>query len=480
MESPLAPLPKSEWSRRKAKHLLNRAGLGHTPKTLNTFSDLSPSEAVDRLVDFEEQATSFSEPDNLPPRWSFGEYRTKLKEEEDLSKEQRENKVNEYKNKHKNAIRNLKAWWLKRFHQTNRPLQEKLALFWHGHFATEASVVKNARWNYQLYKVFRTHAAGNVQKLAFEVARSPMMLKYLDNDTNRFQHPNENWARELLELHTLGLGEYTEEDVMEAARAFTGWTIEDGKFSFYEKWHDNGPKVFLGERGRFDGAEVLKIIFQQRPTAGFLALKTWKYFVREEPEPKLIRKLAETLWNHDYEMKPMLRQLFRSRYFYSDQVMGEKVKNPVQLIVSLLNLLEVQPNDNGYQFLAGMSKHLGQDLFDPPNVSGWDRNSAWINTGTLRYRYNMPEQVLQKSKLGTFDATDFFDSLPAKSVAETVEQLEHRFLVPSLDRKQKQLLKNTLAPNASGTDSLDPEQHSNDRLQDTLVLLLSSPEFQVC
>jgi hypothetical protein len=481
MSSPLDPLPRNSWNQRRARHLINRAGFGEgsIPVSSSELSRMPLSRAVDGFLNFDKTPDQVDEPDFLPDKLGFHTYRKQLKDEHPDNKEKRKEKLNEYKKEHRKARRRLRSWWLKRMHRTHTPLREKLALFWHGHFATEDRKVKNARWNYQLNDIFRRTGAGNLKELTFQVAKSPAMLRYLDNDQNRKKHPNENWSRELMELHTLGLGHYTEDDVLESARAFTGWTIKNGEFHYRESWHDKGEKHFLNQSGDFNGTDIIRIIFQQKPVSGFLALKLLKYFAERKPEPEVIRALAEKLWNENYELKPALRTLFRSRYFYSEQVMESHVKSPVQLVVGLLNHLQLEPDRKGYRYLTSVLKRIGQDLFNPPNVKGWDGNREWVNTSTLLHRYNLPETLIFGNKLPDPPVASLFSFPRANSPEDVLNRLSDHLLVGDLNDDQEETLLGLLNSDGGG-QKFNPDQHPDQRLKKSLLVMLSSPEYQIC
>ena len=381
----LDPISAAQWDRRKARHLLNRAGFGVPHALVDRLAAMPPVDAVDYLIEFERIQDSSRPPDCLikpmPPA-------DEEKLRKSLSAEQLRNASEEARNIERENIGLLQAWWLDRMLTTQRPLQEKLALFWHGHFATSAQKVQSSWFNGRLLQVLREQAAVNVKTLTLGVARSPAMLYYLDNVQNIADGPNENWARELLELFTLGHGHYTERDIQEAARAFTGWSIEADKYVFRPERHDWTEKEFLGRRGNFDGRDIIDIIFQQAAAPEFFARKLWTYFAYAEPDMELVVGSARTLLAHDYELKPMLRELFLSNAFYSDAAIGTQIKSPVQLVVQLCHDLnfEVPP----IHAMLEAAAYMGQNILHPPDVGGWNSDRAWINANTLILRYNAP------------------------------------------------------------------------------------------
>jgi len=290
-------------------------------------------------------------------------------------------------------IRRAGQWWAQRMLTTKRPLEEKMALFWHGHFATSDDKVRDYRKLVQQLALFRTHAAGNFRDLLIGVAKDPAMLVYLDAGENVKGNPNENFGREILELFTMGVGNYKETDIREAARAFTGWTNDSLKFVVKPELHDDGEKTFLGRRGKFDGVDVIDIILEQDVTARFIASKLYRYFVREDPSPELVASLGKVLKENTYAIAPLLTTMFLSRDFYSPPSYGTQIKNPVHLVVSTyrkLGLTEIP----GIPDFNSTTRDLGQELFHPPNVAGWEGGRSWITPALLLQRGNVAREVL--------------------------------------------------------------------------------------
>jgi hypothetical protein len=276
---------------------------------------------------------------------------------------------------------------------TNRPLEEKMALFWHGHFATGEEKIRDYRKMEQQLALLHRLATGNFRELVIEVARGPAMLAYLDAAENVKGAPNENFAREVMELFTMGVGNYTERDIREGARAFTGWIDNDLAFKVDPAKHDDGSKDFLGRTGNFDGVDVLNIILEQKVTAEFIAGKIYRFFVRENLSPDLQVRLGAVLRDNNYEVAPLLRTLFLSRDFYSAPSVGTRIKGPVELIVSTYRKLGVK-HLPGVPDLYVVSRELGQILLNPPTVAGWAQGRAWITPGLLLARGNFARDVM--------------------------------------------------------------------------------------
>jgi uncharacterized protein (DUF1800 family) len=276
-----------------------------------------------------------------------------------------------------------------------------MTLFWHNHFT---SSVKKVKWPALLYRqnvLLRRHALGSFRDLLFQVAKDPAMMLYLDTQTNHKNHPNENFARELFELFTLGEGHYTEEDIKEAARAFTGWHAalrDGGRFVFNRRQHDAGLKRVLGRTGAFGGDDVLAIALDQPACATHLTTKLWREFVSDQPEPREVERLASIFRAGGYQIALLLRALLTSPEFWAPENRGVLVKSPVELIVGTLRLFQMPIKDT--EVLAKYGKRLGQDLFDPPNVKGWPGGTRWITSATLLARWQLLQRGLRGLEAG--------------------------------------------------------------------------------
>ncbi len=383
----LPELPRTDWTPALAGHLLNRAGFGASPPEIREAAALAPAEAVERLVDFAAVADPFA-----PPAWVGGTdaaARPDRAIRRGLSEEERQKINAEERRRQQDLLLGLRGWWLRRMRATTRPLQEKLTLFWHGHFATGFEKVRFAYPLYAQNEMFRRHAAGNFEALATAVAQDPAMLLYLDNAESRPARPNENFARELMELFTLGEGHYSEDDIKNAARAFCGWTLHPDRFQFVDlpSRKDRGAKKLLGQTGNLTGEATIRIILQQRAAAPFICRKIWSFFAHDDPEPELVERLAAEFTKHRLELKPLLRTIFRSRAFYSGRALRAQIKSPTQWLINTARSLQAElPPDEAS---VGMVSILGQALFAPPNVKGWPGGYTWITADTLLKRYNL-------------------------------------------------------------------------------------------
>lgn len=286
------------------------------------------------------------------------------------------------------SAQHLPAWWLYVMLQTPHPLREKLTLFWHGHFATSIAKVTDPKLMYDQHVILRRNALGSFGPMLLETSRDPAMLLWLDAANNRKAHPNENFAREVMELFSLGLGNYTEKDIQEAARAFTGWEVRVGRFRVNRAQHDDGPKTVLGQTGAWNGEDVIRILLEQPATGRFLVRKLCRYLVSdtETPPDALVEPLAAEFSQRQHDIGWLVGTMLRSNLFYSPAAVRQKVKAPVDFAIGLLRALE--GTTNSYS-LADDLRDLGQAVFFPPNVKGWDGGAEWINSATLLSRANL-------------------------------------------------------------------------------------------
>src|SRR5688572_1275588 len=282
-------------------------------------------------------------------------------------------------------------WWAARMLADASPLRERMVLFWHGHFTSSMEVVKSSYEMIQQNQLFRRHALGSFRELLHGVARDPAMLVYLDNAASKKSHPNENFARELLELYTLGEGNYREEDVREVARAFTGYSQKNGRFFFDAGRHDKGQKRVLGTEGRLDGAGVVEILLAQEACARHLAHALLAFFEGREPAPERLDAYAERLRESGYRIDLFLRRLFLDPAFYADDVRAARVASPLDYLVGCARRLGVTPEP---RLLVLGASLLGQRLFFPPSVRGWEGGEAWATGASLLLRGRMAGLLL--------------------------------------------------------------------------------------
>jgi uncharacterized protein (DUF1800 family) len=300
--------------------------------------------------------------------------------------------------------RELRAWWVTELLATDQPLVEKMTLFWHNHFTSSVQKVRYVPSLYWQNLLFRSEALGNFATLLKAVARDPAMLIYLDGVRSVARQPNENFARELLELFTLGEGHYSEADIKSAARAFTGWSIdrETGRFQDNAQFHDDGEKTFLGQTGRLGGDDIIAILLRQPRTAETVVEKLWREFVSLKPDRAEVARLAAIFRSSGYEMKPVLRAMFLSPAFRDPANRAALIKSPIDLIVGSVHVLGLPVPEKGQ--LVRMMAGLGQSPFDPPNVKGWPGGESWITTNTLLLRQQFLRRMVEATTVSSMDA----------------------------------------------------------------------------
>lgn len=386
------------WTQRDAAHLLRRAGFGGTAPEIDGAHARGMHASVDALMDL-------PTPAGAPPELRFANgpaLRRALPDGErlkELSDPQRRGLLKTIRKDDVHAVLGLQRWWLNRMLETPAPLQERMTYYFSGHFTTaaiqkgvDAAMVANQN------DLFRRFALGNLRELAWQVSIDPAMLIYLDNASNVAAHPNENYAREVMELFTLGVDQFSEDDVREAARAWTGWTVNrlTGRARFVPRRHDDGVKTLLGRTGRLNGRDVIETIFAQPACARFFASRLLNAFVYNAPEPELVDALAQRIHASDYELRPVLSTLFRSNVFYSPRAYRALVKSPVELAIGAYKMLGATQVD---PVLPRVLRQMGESLFMPPNVSGWHGGMNWMTTGAVIARENFMAALLHRHGL---------------------------------------------------------------------------------
>jgi len=395
-------LPKADnsWTIFEAAHLLNRAGFGGDPDDIKRLHALGREKAVDSLVSPAEPIDAFAAPDWSTDGQAAADLKMRMEQRREmqqavkgLSPEEAAKKRREiqkdYQRENRNRSLEAQGWWFRRMLATEAPLREKMTLFWHDHFATSIQKVKQPVLLVRQNELFRKSAFGSFRQLTQAMLLDPAMMLYLDTQSSKKGMPNENFAREVMELFTLGEGNYTEEDIHAAARAFTGYQMDryNGTVYHNKRQWDSGDKTVFGKTGAFTGEDVINLIFEKKETARFMSRKLWEFFVYENPPPAAIDALADSFVKAGYQTGPLLREIFLSKEFYSEAATRTQIKCPVQFLVAMLKQLEISEPPAGFPIVA--EQQLGQVLFLPPNVAGWDWGKAWINTNTLLTRYNL-------------------------------------------------------------------------------------------
>jgi uncharacterized protein (DUF1800 family) len=316
----------------------------------------------------------------------------------------------------------LRGWWIYCMIHTLHPLREKMTLFWHNHFATSIAKVQQTVLMFNQNNLLRRHALGKFHPLLLDMSRDPAMLVWLDSNNNVKGKANENYARELMELFSLGVGHYTENDIREAARAFTGWHVDGDRFDYNPIFHDDGPKTVLGRHGNWNGEDMVRIVLEQPAAAHFLVRKLYRFFISEtvNPPAALLEPLADAFRRSDYDINALVRTMLSSRHFFSAHAYRQRVKSPIEFIVSLVRALApktIAPSD-----LVAPLDQTGQSLFAPPNVKGWDGGRSWLNTATVLARHNFASKAVVSYFPGADNLADS-NARPERVVGELLDLL---------------------------------------------------------
>ncbi len=448
--SPYEPAPESPWNLRKVAHLHRRAGFGATRAELLRDLQAGPARSVENLF----------HPAQLP---------TDAQEAIDSLRQTARTSSN---------IELLKVCWLNRILHGPDPLREKLTLFWHGHFATSNKKVESVALMDAQNETLRSKALGSFAPLLEAIVTDPAMLVWLDGGTSRKEKPNENFAREFLELFTLGPGNFTERDIREAARAFTGWVRQDARgsretasFIHEPAQVDNGTKTFLGQTGPWQAADIVRIVLDRPQAAIFLAQKLYRFFVSEAgpASAELIEPLAAEIRSHHFAIGPVVEIILRSRHFYSPAAYRTRIKSPVEHSAGLVRMLEIPRPALNPLALSAACDAQGQELFAPPNVAGWVGGQNWINSATLLERTNWASDVIwgrAENGLSPFDPVEWTARFKIK-VDQCAQSISDLLLQDDLGKDARRL---TLEA-ASGNSPV--------ALRKALQLVANCPEFQL-
>lgn len=437
-----SPTPEEPWNIRRAAHLMRRAEFGKPLKELSADVQDGYPATIDRLFSIE-PAAGFDQ--SLRPM------------EKSLSSSQNP--------------RQLATWWLLRMLQTPCQFLEKTTLFWHGHFATSAEKVANSRAMLSQIELLRSHAMGRFEPMVQGISRDVAMLIYLDSQENRKTRPNENFARELMELFCLGPGNYSERDIKELARCFTGWEIRRGRFRFNANQHDSGDKQLLGERGALSGERAVQVILGQPATARLIARKLVRFFVCEESKltDELLEPVCLRLRETDFDLRSAMHMILTSRLFYAEETIGGKIKSPIELSVGLLRGLGGQGDLNQ---LSDRLLGLGQLPLYPPNVKGWSGGRQWINASTYLGRSNLVSSIANQSneQFARGSISKALNITTRSDPAQWVQDLlDHWVAVPVQAETQEQLVQVAEAKN----------RNINQRVADVVSAIGAIPEFHL-
>ncbi|HJN08551.1 MAG TPA: DUF1800 family protein [Pirellulaceae bacterium] len=496
----LKPLAPDQWNYAKARHLLVRAGFGGTPQEVEKLHAMGLYKAVDHFVEFYRQASDSPSLDPMTP-FSVDPLRSKMR----IRGTGNRAVGLDSRSVEANQLVQIRRWWLQRLVESPRPLQEKLTLFWHGHFASQNSVVQNSYTMFRQNQFFREHAAGNFGAMLYGVVHDPAMIRYLDNNKNIKGNPNENLAREIMELFSMGVDQgYTEKDIVEAARSLTGYNFDHatGTYRFLYDRHDTTEKTIFGKTGTWTGDDLVRLILERPETSRFISLKLFEYFAYQDPEKATVNGLADVLKDRRFALEPMLKNLFLSEQFYSSRSMGKQVKSPVELMVGLLRDLGAKPlvvhqpiekplpksdgsrlvvdeSLTSYETLDKALQEMGMQLMEPPDVKGWRYGRPWIDSQRLFVRYNAVASLIDAVGQKGVDVVSLIQAGGCKNSVEAVDYLARTCLVRPLDAaKRKELIAHLgeLPPRGEWAS-----QHGelNVKLRSLLMLMLCVPEHQM-
>ncbi len=446
------PTDANPWTFAHVSHLYRRAAFGATWSTLKAGVDSSPDELVEGLLEYDAETDPFN--DTLESLTGFVD----IKEP-----------------------RSLQNWWLHRALNTDRPMQEKMALVWHDHFATSASKVGQGEFMHRQIEMFRAKGLGNFRDLLLEVGRDPAMLIWLDGRDSKKGKPNENYAREIMELFTLGIGNYTEQDVKELARCFTGWSIREGAGHFNPKEFDDKEKTLFGVKGKFNDEQAVDLLLKQPAAPRFLAKKLLVEFVHPAPNDQLVDTLAAEIVKQEWRMKTVMRRLLSSRIFYSDYAYRSRIKSPVELSLGLATVMGGKIKTD---FLREQTNKMGQQLLYPPNVKGWDGNETWINANTLIVRMNYGWHLAQ-TRGQDYARRGSIEAMMKLAGANTPDTVVDFFAEALLDGKIKPEVRTKLIDYISKDENdkarkFDLKQQGVNRIVRSMIRIVTAlPEFQL-
>ena len=491
----LNALSDRDFGNAQARHLLVRMGLGASPAEIRRVRGLGLERAVRELVEYQRiDAAGLTEADIDPDimRRPDAEEIRKLAEarragdQRVLDQFQRARVAAQGEDRRAHA--DLQEWWVARMIDTPRPAEENLTLLWHGHFASRHRDVRDAYLMQQQNTMLRAHANGSFADLARGIVRDPAMIKFLNNDRNNRRRPNENLARELMELFTLGEGHYTEDDIKEGARALTGYHVDDNDFVFRRALHDDGDKTILGRTDDYNGDSFVELLLRQQATSRFVALKLYRHLVADVSDDwdllssehrAVVEQLAQQLRENGYQLKPVLTTLLSSRHFYDPGIVGKKIKSPVQVVVGTARSLGTPTRDE--RGLTRALAAMGQDLFEPPSVAGWDGGRSWINTSTVFLRQNTCVYQITGSSPGRdFDKNDMaYDPMPLlqgcpdpTDATKVTDHLVDALLGEHLSPTRRAPLVRFMQERSKGV--------TPDSVVALLLLITAMPEYQLC
>ncbi len=479
-------------NRLKNQHLLWRTAFGPMAENAESLDTITPKKMWELLLQ-----TSEKTPEKFKVAKNFAEEysgdRTKMADlqKRELTKEQKK----EIQQQSREDLKKLNIQWLNTMINSEAQLREKMSLFWHGHFACR---INNGFFQQELLQFIRENALGNFKDILRGVSKSAAMIQFLNNQQNKKQHPNENFAREVMELFTMGRGNYSENDIKEAARAFTGWAFNiKGEFIFRVNQHDDGSKTVLNKTGNFDGDDIINLLLEQKQTAKFITKKVYKYFVNDTVDEAKAEWLSNRFYKNNYDLKKLLEDIFTSDWFYDEKNIGTRIKSPVELLAGIRRLLPMEMENDQSQLL--FQRTLGQILFYPPNVAGWPGGKNWIDSSSLMLRLRIP-QIITANEALEIKPKDDDDVMMGQMMSDnfkrkkdlikngtakidwaTVNKIFEK--VPRENLLQK--IKDTVLQTKSQLSNtiLDKYLNTESRenyIKSIIVNVMSTPEYQLC
>jgi uncharacterized protein (DUF1800 family) len=478
------------------QHLLWRTGFGPSITNLSDVQDTTTDGLLKKIIEASKQKpvpihVTENPLEGLVP--GMGEMSNMKRGEMDKEDRRKLQIIN------RDGIKNLNQAWMNQMVNSNQQLREKLSLFWHGHFACR---VINGYYQQLLLDAIRQNALGNFGDLLRAVSQSAAMINFLNNQQNRKKHPNENFAREVMELFTLGRGNYTEQDVKEAARAFTGWGANiKGEFVFRRNQHDDDSKTILGKTGRFTGEEVISLLLEQKQTARYITGKLWRFMVNEQKaDTEKINWLAERFYNSGYNITKLVEDICSTTWFYDQANIGSKIKSPAELLVGIQRMLPMTLEND--EVLLYLQRALGQFLFYPPNVAGWPGGRQWIDSSTLILRLRIPRLVFDAEEFAVKpkDDDDVMGGMEDKGQQRKLKKIAGGRIIkaairwaeveaafektgkPELaDTIMNTLLQTPAVSFSKNTISNYTQKDSRPNfIRGTLINIMSTPEYQLC
>lgn len=472
---PYIPSADQPWDTYRVAHLLRRTGFGATRAQISEYQSMNPADAVDALID---EAISLSLPE--PPEWADIPPPPNTASQAEKDEYYSQNNVNRLK---------YRATWIQAMRATG--LREKMALMWSNHFVTQVPSYGLAPFTVQYLNLLRTHAFGNFKTLTYEAGLLPAMLLYLNGHQNRKNGPNENYARELCELFTMGISDeqggpnYTQAEITELARALTGWRVNRQELRSYfdPNRFDEGEKTFFGRTGEFGYDDVIDIVFEERAAsiAHHVCQKIYRFFVYDEADQEVITAMAAVFREHDFEIAPVVRALLKSAHFFGNGVIGAKIKSPMEFLVGLLNEADLDPSEDAFETLYRYGNQLSQRLFDPPNVAGWPEHHSWVSTGTMPQRWNYGNILVNGNR--NFDGAELVSLANTMSDPDDpyilVRDLCDHFFTQPLQEADYEILTAVLLDGTPDYEWTIESEGAPNRLRGFLNYLVQLPEYQL-